>query len=77
MQETPVTRTQAHPSARFGWILPLLVIAALYALPFLPGLGQNRYLLSLLIGAFVFAVFAMSFDLLLGYTGIVSFGHAL
>lgn len=77
MQETPVTRTQAPPSARFGWILPLLVIAALYALPFLPGLGQNRYLLSLLIGAFVFAVFAMSFDLLLGYTGIVSFGHAL
>ena len=26
---------------------------------------------------FIFAVFAMSYDLLLGYTGIVSFGHAM
>lgn len=26
---------------------------------------------------FIFAIFAMSYDLLLGYTGIVSFGHAM
>lgn len=26
---------------------------------------------------FIFAIFAMSFDILLGYTGIVSFGHCL
>lgn len=56
---------------------PGAVIALLGLLPFLPVLGQNRYLLSLLIGTFVFAVFAMSFDVLLGYTGIISFGHAL
>ncbi|MEW8977756.1 MAG: branched-chain amino acid ABC transporter permease [Symbiobacterium sp.] len=63
-----------------GWLgvaVPAAVILFLALLPFLPGLGSNRYLLALLIGAFVFAVFAMSFDVLLGYTGIVSFGHAL
>lgn len=54
-----------------------LVVAFLALLPFLPYLGENRYLLSLLIGTFVHAVFAMSFDVLLGYTGVVSFGHAL
>ena len=26
---------------------------------------------------FIFAIFAMSYDLLLGFTGIVSFGHAM
>jgi branched-chain amino acid transport system permease protein len=56
---------------------PFAVIVFLALVPFLPFLGENRYLLSLLIGTFVFAVFAMSFDVLLGYTGIVSFGHAL
>lgn len=64
-------------SRLWSTVVPGAVIALLAAFPFLPGLGQNRYLLSLLIGAFVFAVFAMSFDVLLGYTGIVSFGHAL
>lgn len=60
-----------------GAAAPAAVILILALLPFLPVVGENRYLLSLLIGAFVFAVFAMSFDVLLGYTGIVSFGHAL
>ena len=73
------TATKEAGTQRRLWstVLPAAVIVLLAAFPFLPGLGQNRYLLSLLIGAFVFAVFAMSFDVLLGYTGIVSFGHAL
>ncbi len=57
-----------------GKIAPLPLLLALAALPLLHG---DRYLLSLLISVFVFAVFAISFDLLMGYGGIVSFGHAL
>ncbi len=56
------------------WLTPLIVFGALALLPLLPGV---RYLLSLLIGVYIFAVFAMSFDLLMGFGGIISFGHAL
>ena len=38
---------------------------------------MNQELLILLTQIFIFAIFAMSYDLLLGFTGIVSFGHAM
>jgi branched-chain amino acid transport system permease protein len=50
------------------------ITALLFLLPFLT---DSRSLLILLTQIFIFAVFAMSYDLLLGYTGIVSFGHAM
>jgi len=49
-------------------ILFLLVIPFVY---------DSRTLLILLTQVFIFAIFAMSYDLLLGYIGIVSFGHAM
>ncbi|MEH7331308.1 branched-chain amino acid ABC transporter permease [Neobacillus drentensis] len=52
-----------------------LVIAAFLLL--LPFVYESRNLLILLTQIFVFSVFAMSYDLLLGFTGIVSFGHAM
>ncbi|MEK7311744.1 MAG: branched-chain amino acid ABC transporter permease, partial [Chloroflexota bacterium] len=36
----------------------------------------TSYLISLLTDVLIFAIFAMSLDLLLGYTGLASFGHA-
>lgn len=39
--------------------------------------GAPKFLQGLLIQVFILAVFAMSYDLLLGYTGILSFGHAM
>ena len=36
----------------------------------------RSYILSLAIEVLIFAIFAMSLDLLLGYTGLPSFGHA-
>ncbi|MCF6092805.1 branched-chain amino acid ABC transporter permease [Microaerobacter geothermalis] len=42
-----------------------------------PFINDSRSLLILLTQVFIFAAFAMSYDLLLGYTGIVSFGHAM
>ncbi|WP_147533160.1 branched-chain amino acid ABC transporter permease [Bacillus marasmi] len=43
----------------------------------LPFVYESRSLLILLTQVFIFAIFAMSYDLLLGFTGIVSFGHAM
>ncbi len=60
---------KAH-GARVWWLLGL--VAVLFAFP----LGAPTYLRSLLIEVLIFAIFAMSLDLLMGYTGLVSFGHA-
>lgn len=43
----------------------------------LPFIKDERWFLFLMIQIFIFAIFSMSYDLLLGYTGIVSFGHAM
>lgn len=56
--------------------LALLVAAALF--PALAALtGDLPYIVSVLIEVLVFAVFAMGFNLLVGYTGYVSFGHTV
>jgi branched-chain amino acid transport system permease protein len=52
----------------------LIVASFLLLLPFV---YDSRSLLILLTQVFIFAIFAMSYDILLGYTGIVSFGHAM
>lgn len=52
----------------------ILIAVFLIALPFF---YESRSMLILLTQVFIFAIFAMSYDLLLGYTGIVSFGHAM
>ncbi|MBS4188818.1 branched-chain amino acid ABC transporter permease [Bacillus sp. FJAT-49705] len=54
----------------------LYVITAVFLLV-LPFVYESRTLLILLTQVFIFAIFAMSYDILLGYTGIVSFGHAM
>jgi branched-chain amino acid transport system permease protein len=53
-----------------GWA----VFAALTALPLLP--WMSKYYLLLAFDALLFGAVAMSLDLLMGYTGLVSFGHA-
>ena len=53
-----------------GW----LVFAALAALPLTP--WMTKYYLLLAFDALLFGAVAMSLDLLMGYTGLVSFGHA-
>ncbi|HLF27758.1 MAG TPA: branched-chain amino acid ABC transporter permease [Anaerolineae bacterium] len=52
----------------------LLVVAALGALvyPFV----VRIYFVTLAVDIFIYAIFAMSLDLLLGYAGLISFGHA-
>lgn len=54
------------------WLL--LMLLALIAFPYI---HYQPYLLSLLISIFIFGALAVSYDLLLGFTGLISFGHAL
>jgi branched-chain amino acid transport system permease protein len=65
-----------------GWLIGLGILVAL---PFLLSgvfrepveAGWPRFLQGLLIRVYVMAVYALSYDLLIGYTGVLSFGHAL
>ena len=57
----------------FGW-RAAVVFALLASLPLVP--GMSRYYLLLAFDALLFGAIAMSLDLLMGYTGLVSFGHA-
>ena len=45
--------------------------------PYVPFVYDSRTFTILLTQIFIFAIFAMSYDILLGFTGIVSFGHAM
>src|SRR5699024_12590018 len=51
-----------------------IIVVALLLFPFI---SESRTLTILLTQIFIFAILAMSYDILLGYTGIVSFGHAM
>jgi len=53
----------------------VLGAAALVALALMPWL-LARHQLSLLTDLLIFGLFAMSLDLIMGYTGMLSFGHA-
>ncbi len=67
------TWTTLKPTALNPAILALL--AGAVALALLP-LGLDTYHLQLLTRIMILAVFAMSLNLLAGYTGLVSLGHA-
>lgn len=53
-----------------------LVVAAVLALLALYPLAAAGFYLDLVTKVMILAIFAMSLDLLVGYTGLVSFGHA-
>ncbi|MBB6446392.1 branched-chain amino acid ABC transporter permease [Bacillus benzoevorans] len=55
----------------------VIYLIATLILLILPFIYDSRTLLILLTQVFIFSIFAMSYDLLLGFTGIVSFGHAM
>jgi branched-chain amino acid transport system permease protein len=52
--------------------LAVLTLLALAAVPWV----LARYQISILTELFIFGLFALSLDLIMGYTGMVSFGHA-
>lgn len=74
---------------RQGWLLAAIVLLA--ALPFALALldgqsvgdilaneaGQSKFFQGLMIEVFILAIFGLSYDLLLGITGLLSLGHAM
>ena len=55
-------------------ILFFIIVIALILFPYI---ADSRTLTILFTQIFIFGILAMSYDILLGYTGIVSFGHAM
>ena len=54
----------------------ILLAVAMVVLPFVPGLDSN-FMRSMLSQMSIAAIFALSFNMLLGQTGLLSFGHAV
>ncbi len=87
-QSTTKLRTQNSKlktqNLRLPWLGALIVIA-LAVLPFVLAAlsgqavdgGNSKFWQGVLIQVFILTVYAMSYNLLLGYTGILSFGHAM
>ena len=66
----------------FRWgVLPvpgrLIAFIFFFSLFILPLITDNRYTLLILMFTNIYVIFAVSWDLLSGYTGQVNFGHAL
>jgi len=57
--------------------LGLVAVAVLALVPVFAGVLYADSVVSLLITMLIWALFAMSLDVLLGYTGLISLGHAL
>ncbi len=69
----------------------LLVLLLMILLPFIVALldgqsfasvvanetGNSRFIQGLMIEVFILAIYALSYDLILGVTGLLSFGHAM
>ena len=92
MHTTMPTTPSSGPLARIKnnrWLLALMAFMIL--LPFLLALvdgqplssvmanetGNSRFMQGLMIEIFVLGIFAISYDLVLGITGLLSFGHAM
>jgi len=58
------------------WLWGAVAGLFLMALPFLLGKGFSEYYLYLATKIMVWALYAMSFNMVLGYGGMMSFGHA-
>ncbi len=67
----PLTRTSEHPGF---WVAFSIVVAVVAAVPLI---FPNSFWQRLLTEVLILGLLAMSSDLLIGYVGIVSFGHAL
>jgi branched-chain amino acid transport system permease protein len=68
----PALATTSAPATVQTRVIGLLVLVGLLILPFL----LSSYPRALVSEIFIFAIFAMSLDLLLGFTGLMSLGHA-
>jgi len=57
-------------------LLPVLIFAAFAVIPLVAAATSEQYVLSLVTRVMIFAIAALALDLIVGYGGLVSFGHA-
>ena len=65
-----------RPALNLRTLVTVVLIAALVLLPLYTGLSGNRFLLTLFTRIVILAMAAVSLNLMLGYGGMMSFGHA-
>ncbi|HLI27270.1 MAG TPA: hypothetical protein VKZ60_09375, partial [Chloroflexota bacterium] len=70
--QAELTKAKARVAVGSRWVVPAAVLGLLVVAPF----ALPTYWLKLLTEVLILGIFAMSLDLILGYTGLVSFGHA-
>ena len=70
------SETAAPPAFLRREAVPLLLFTLLLVVPFVARFFAESYLLSLFMRVMIFAIAALSLDLILGYGALVSFGHA-
>jgi branched-chain amino acid transport system permease protein len=56
-----------------GWVFGLAVLLALFGMPFV----ARPYQVNLLTEMIIFSLYAVSYNLLLGFGGLLSFGHGM
>ena len=71
----PATTGGRLPAFRSLW-LPVLLFGLLALVPVLAKLGAEGFIISLLTRVVILGLAAMSLDLLIGFGGLISFGHA-
>lgn len=86
LPSTRTTATGLWRTLQTNWFM-LLVLILLIVLPFLIGAitgssptarrGLSIYWQGVIIELMIFAILAMSYNLIFGFTGVISFGHAL
>src|SRR5216683_3463558 len=69
------SKAKLAPRASADVIVPLVLFAFFAALP-LAAAGGQTYLISLFMRIMIFAIAAIGLDFILGYGGLISFGHA-
>jgi len=73
---TAVPAPAAQRSAPADVIAPALIFVALAAVPVVASVGAQTYVLDLVSRIMIFAIAAVALDVLIGYGGLISFGHA-
>jgi branched-chain amino acid transport system permease protein len=76
MTDLAVPARPAAPSRLTGNALPLVIFAAFAVIPLFATFLPQAYVLGLVTRVMIFAIAALSLDLLVGYGALVSFGHA-
>jgi branched-chain amino acid transport system permease protein len=74
MVALPASTTQPQTSADV--VAPVLIFIALAAVPLVAIYGAQTYVLDLFSRIMIFAIAAVALDFLIGYGGLISFGHA-